>query len=1063
MKKFLALVIAAVMCISIFTFGSHPLKTIAQATVNENDIPVMNSNIEPIAQSVNLEGINAASIKQTNVTEYYKNQDSITNLLSTTAPAPVGTTWAKTYGGSSYEEAYFIQQTSDGGYIVVGYTNSFGAGSTEILIIKLGANGTVSWAKTYGGSSSDYANSIQQTKDNGYIVAGYTYSFGAEGTDILIIKLGADGTVDWAKTYGGSNDDYAYSIQQTSDGGYIVAGHTWSFGAGNYDLFVIKLDENGTVSWAKTYGEISNDWANSIQQTSDGYIVAGSTYSFGASVDFLVIKLDASGAVSWAKTYGGSSGDDWAYSIQQTSDGGYIVAGYTDSFGEGFYDLFVIKLDASGAVSWKKTYGGSSYDRAFSIQQTSDGGYIVAGYTNSFGAGNNDILIIKLDADGTVSWAKTYGGSSGDDWAYSIQQTSDGGYIVAGSTYSFGAGADFLVIKLNSNGEIGGSCSYLQDHTTDVAVNSWNNITEKSWTTLSTTSIADLGAEATVIPNSRTIQPNTICEGSVTVTFNYNYAGATEPYTTRYTDYNTSLGSNMPTPPTRTGYTFAGWNTNADGTGDTFTSSTLVTADITVYAQWTTNAYTVTFNYNYAGATEPYTTRSTDYNTSLGSNMPANPTRTGYTFVSWNTKADGTGVTFTSSTVVTADITVYAQWTSNTYTITASAGPGGSITPSGAVTVNYGESQSFTITANPGYLIARILVDGKPISFNNPFKYTYTFTNVKADHTITAEFMKQPDVIPPALTLLTTGGIEILSPDGLIRINTPTLTFTVQATDESGIARMVVKVNGVIQIDKNNLDPTITPSEGMNTVEVTVYDTYGNYATKSFKVLKDTQGPTIVLPPDLPQTVSSNTFTLKGTVIDNVSGISTLTVNGKPVIPTLNGSFELQLTLTQGTNIIAIVAVDKLGNKTTKTITLSYNISQSKSYIIILKVGDPHININGIEKTIDAQSSKPIIKNDRTLLPIRVIIESLGGTVEWDNTQRKVTISLGYNTIELWIGKNTAKVNGVNKPIDSTNSKVVPEIINSRTYLPIRFISENLGANVNWDSETQTITIYYWP
>jgi len=396
------------------------------------------------------------------------------------------------------------------------------------------------------------------------------------------------------------------------------------------------------------------------------------------------------------------------------------------------------------------------------------------------------------------------------------------------------------------------------------------------------------------------------------------------------------------------------------------------------------------------------------------------------------------------------------------YIIKASAGFGGTITPTGDISVTKGSTQQFTIKANPGYFIYRILVDGSPISFNNSLEYTYTFTNVASNHTIEAQFMKQPDLTPPTLTLPTINGIDLNTPNGLLQVNTPTLTFTVSATDESGIARLVVKVNGVTQIDKNNLDPTITLQEGMNTVEVTVYDTYGNYTTKSFKVLKDTEGPTIILPSDLPQTVYSNTFTLKGTVIDTASGVSTLTINNKPVIPTLNGNFELQLTLTQGTNTITIEAVDKLNNKTTKTLTLSYTTPQSKTYIITLKVGDPHITINGTEKNIDAQGSKPIIKNSRTLLPIRVLIESLGGTVEWDNTQRKVTITLGYNTIELWIGKPIAKVNGVDTPIDSTNSKVVPEIINGRTYLPLRFISENLGASVDWDAKTQTITIYYF-
>jgi len=422
---------------------------------------------------------------------------------------------------------------------------------------------------------------------------------------------------------------------------------------------------------------------------------------------------------------------------------------------------------------------------------------------------------------------------------------------------------------------------------------------------------------------------------------------------------------------------------------------------------------------------------------------------TGYRLL--DVKVDGVSVgavTTYTFTNVTYNHTISVTFAINTYTITASAGFGGTISPSGTIPVTYGLSKSFTIKANPGYFIYRILVDGSPISFNNSLEYTYTFTNVASNHTIEAQFMKQPDLTPPTLTLPTINGIDLNTPNGLLQVNTPTLTFTVSATDESGIGRLVVKVNGVTQIDKNNLDPTITLQEGMNTVEVTVYDTYGNFVTKSFKVLKDTEGPTIILPSDLPQTVSSNTFTLKGTVIDNASGISTLTINGKPVIPTLNGNFELQLTLTQGTNTITIEAVDKLNNKTTKTLTLSYTTPQSKSYIITLKVGDPHITINGIEKNIDSQGSKPIIQNDRTLLPIRVLIESLGGTIEWDNTQRKVTITLGYNTIELWIGKSTAKVNGVNTPIDSTNPKVVPQIINGRTYLPLRFISENLGASL---------------
>jgi hypothetical protein len=269
--------------------------------------------------------------------------------------------------------------------------------------------------------------------------------------------------VTFAKTYGGVIlDDEAFSVQQTSDGGYIVAGYTNSFGAGGFDAFLVKTDANGNRIWAKTYGRADEDEAYSVQQTSDGgYIVAGYTFSFGASgYDIFLIKTDASGNIIWAKTYGGT-GEDVAYSVQQTSDGGYIVAGYTFSFGASGYDIFLIKTDASGNIIWAKTYGGTGDDVAYSVQQTSDGGYIVASETRSFGAGWKDIFLIKTDAFGNVQWARTYGGTD-DDWVSSVQQTSDGGYIVTGFTYSFGASlADIFLIKTDANGNIG-SCSIVR-------------------------------------------------------------------------------------------------------------------------------------------------------------------------------------------------------------------------------------------------------------------------------------------------------------------------------------------------------------------------------------------------------------------------------------------------------------------------------------------------------------------------------------------------------------------------------------------------------------------------
>jgi hypothetical protein len=318
------------------------------------------------------------------------------------------------------------------------------------------------FAKTYGGTDLDWASSVQQTSDGGYIVAGYTASFGASSWDIFLIKTDANGNIQWAKTYGGTDEDRAHSVQQTSDGGHIVAGVTFSFGTGYSDAFLVKTDANGNIVWAKTYGGTYSDYAYSVQQTSDGgYIVAGVTLSFGTGgPDIFLIKTDANGNIVWAKTYRGTGWNE-AYSVQQTSDGGYIVAGGKWSFGAG-YDALLVKTDANGNIQWAKTYGGTDYDIAFSVQQTSDGGYIVEGVTLSLGAGGGDVFLIKTDADGNIIWAKTYGGTD-LDWAFSVQQTSDGGYTVAGYTDSFGAGyGDIFLIKTDANGNIG-SCSIVRN------------------------------------------------------------------------------------------------------------------------------------------------------------------------------------------------------------------------------------------------------------------------------------------------------------------------------------------------------------------------------------------------------------------------------------------------------------------------------------------------------------------------------------------------------------------------------------------------------------------------
>jgi len=234
---------------------------------------------------------------------------------------------------------------------------------------------------------------------------------------VALILIGSVSIVSaqtsWWRTYGGTNQDWGYSVQQTADGGYIVAGATKSYGAGNEAVYLIKTNASGDTLWTRTYGGASADCGYSVQQTSDGgYIITGYTYSFGAgapdSANVYLIKTDTSGDTLWTRTYSGT-GNDYGRSVQQTADGGYIIAGYTHYFGMGPPDstnVYLIKTDASGDTLWTKTYGGTSPDFGYSVQQTADGGYVIAGYTASFGAGDDDVYLIKTDSLGNVGVAE---------------------------------------------------------------------------------------------------------------------------------------------------------------------------------------------------------------------------------------------------------------------------------------------------------------------------------------------------------------------------------------------------------------------------------------------------------------------------------------------------------------------------------------------------------------------------------------------------------------------------------------------------------------------------------
>lgn len=347
--------------------------------------------------------------------------------------------WNLSYGGSSSDYAYSVKQTDDDGYVIVGQTSSFGAGSSDAWMIKTDANGIEEFNKTYGGSSSDYAYSVKQTNDNGYIVAGKTSSFGAGSSDAWMIKTDTNGTEEWNQTFGRNVDDYARSVMQTDDGGYAFAGRTSlldeSYQFKDY-AWMVKTDSNGIEEWNQTFGDDDgSDYAYSIMPTSDsGYIIAGETSSFGKSNrDAWLIKTDANGNEEWNQTFDGYDGSysDEAHSAKQTDDGGYIIAGEKTNLG-GSISIWLIKTDSNGNMIWNQTFGNQQSGKMYDVWATNDGGYIITGNTESSTISfKYDGYVLKTDSQGNELWNKTVGGSD-NDYLYSLTMTDDDEFIAVG-------------------------------------------------------------------------------------------------------------------------------------------------------------------------------------------------------------------------------------------------------------------------------------------------------------------------------------------------------------------------------------------------------------------------------------------------------------------------------------------------------------------------------------------------------------------------------------------------------------------------------------------------------
>jgi hypothetical protein len=367
---------------------------------------------------------------------------------STTGP----TAFSHLFGGPGTEVGNAVRELAGGGYIVVGYTSSFGAGEEDVWLVRTDAAGDTLWTRAIGGPGKDWGWDIRATGDGGYIVVGFTNSFGAGGDDVYVIRTDADGNALWTRTYGGAGDELAWAFHETSDDGYVIAAQTTSYGAGERDLYLIRIDAGGDTVWTRTLGGPGIDRVFATEPTNDGgSVFAGITSNEAAGpLDATLVRIDSAGEVVWAHSYGGE-GRDIGHGVTLAPDDGFLLVGYTDSFGAGNHDIYLVRTDGAGAALWTRTIGDAGDDRAMMGTPMTGGGYAIAGYAS----GRAETWSVRLTAvsdDGSMLWSESFG-SSGTDRGVMLQETADGAFIFTGGIWREGDEApDLFLAKIPAGG-----------------------------------------------------------------------------------------------------------------------------------------------------------------------------------------------------------------------------------------------------------------------------------------------------------------------------------------------------------------------------------------------------------------------------------------------------------------------------------------------------------------------------------------------------------------------------------------------------------------------------------
>lgn len=377
----------------------------------------------------------------------------IFNLQFSVFNAVFSQTFQRTYGTTGSQTATCIQLTPDGSYIVSAIAAGVGAGNNDFLLMKISTTGALLWAKTYGGSQNENPFYVSVCSDDGFIITGYTYSFGTGGMDLYLVRTDSDGNLQWSKTLGGAQDDVGWFVMETNDGGFVTSGHTNSFGGFTWKGYLTKHDSNGNLMWTKVFNS-SGDVFYGMAETSDGgYIITGSTgtNSFGSS-DIWLVKTDSNGDTLWTAQYGRIT-EDAGWAVIQTLDGGYAITGdmHRDTITPGAHNTVLLKTDSQGNMQWTKLFGSNpGAEVGYDLLQMPDSGYLVLGNSDFYGAGAEDILLVRADASGNLKWAKTFGDTLKDD-GWQIRKTNNG-YVIAAATENFSANGmwDAYILSLDS-------------------------------------------------------------------------------------------------------------------------------------------------------------------------------------------------------------------------------------------------------------------------------------------------------------------------------------------------------------------------------------------------------------------------------------------------------------------------------------------------------------------------------------------------------------------------------------------------------------------------------------